>query len=248
MLRQQTLLSGMKRAIEDFLFSVYHAVTTSNVAVGSDLRLSKIRDRTLLMQRSMVRTSLEHLGPVEVGLLARGRVAVHGHAILTGRHVVAVHVLAVHGANIAPIGLRATHDGSHVSSVAISVIHAAHAAGARKMVLVTRHAIHAILNGNHAERMDHAIAGHAVHLVHVAAFRHTRSLLRLGVLLNVSVRVGEMAGSGGVATADGALLEVTLQDVTSRERIAAKNAHVRAVASVLIARVSMCAGTTKETL
>lgn len=195
-----------------------------------------------------MRTRLEHLGPVKVGLLAGGGVAVHGHAILTGRHVVAVHLLAVHGANITPIGLLATHDGSHVSAVTVLVVHTAHAARARQMVLVAGQAVHAVLDGNHTKGMNHAIAGHAVHLVHVALGAHAGRLLGLGlgILLNVRMRVREMASSSGVTTANGALLEVTLQNVTSRERIAAEDAHVRAVASVFMGRVSMICDRTKE--
>ena len=52
------------------------------------------------------------------------------------------------------------------------------------------------------------------------------------VLLQMSLRVGKMAGPGGVATADRALLEVALEDVASRKRIAAENAHIWAVTSV----------------
>lgn len=63
---------------------------------------------------------------------------------------------------------------------------------------------------------------------------HVSSLLGLGllVLLNVSLRVGQVASSRGVTTADGALLEVTLEDITSGKRIAAQDTHVRAVAGV----------------
>jgi hypothetical protein len=54
----------------------------------------------------------------------------------------------------------------------------------------------------------------------------------LRVLLDVGSRVGQVASSGGVSTTDGAFLEVTFQNVTSRKRIAAKNAHVGAVAGI----------------
>ena len=52
------------------------------------------------------------------------------------------------------------------------------------------------------------------------------------VLLQMRLRVRQMAGPGGVSTADRAFLEVALEDIASRKRIAAENAHVWAVASV----------------
>lgn len=45
-------------------------------------------------------------------------------------------------------------------------------------------------------------------------------------LLEVRLRVGQMARARGVAATDGALLEVPLQDVTAREGVAAESAHV----------------------
>lgn len=52
------------------------------------------------------------------------------------------------------------------------------------------------------------------------------------VLLQMRLRVRQMAGPGGVSTADRAFLEVALEDIAPRKRIAAENAHVWAVASV----------------
>ena len=52
------------------------------------------------------------------------------------------------------------------------------------------------------------------------------------VLLQMGLRMGQMAGSSWVSAADGALLEVTLENVTSGESIAAQNTHIRAVSGV----------------
>lgn len=72
-------------------------------------------------------------------------------------------------------------------------------------------------------------------MTHVA-FGTSRFLLSSNVVVLVSPcvseRVGQMGGSSGVSTTNGALLEVTLEDVTSRERIAAQNTHVRSITSV----------------
>lgn len=43
-----------------------------------------------------------------------------------------------------------------------------------------------------------------------------------------------MACTGGVAAANGALLEVALKDITARECIVAENAHVRTITGVCI--------------
>jgi hypothetical protein len=83
--------------------------------------------------------------------------------------------------------------------------------------------------------VNHAVRGHVVqpiHVVHVILIAEACSLLSLSILFNVSLRVGQMARSGGVSTTDGALLEVALQYVTSRKRITAKHTHVRAVAGI----------------
>ena len=52
------------------------------------------------------------------------------------------------------------------------------------------------------------------------------------VLLQMGLRMGQMAGSSWVPAADGALLEVALENVTSGESIAAQNTHIRAVSGV----------------
>lgn len=41
-----------------------------------------------------------------------------------------------------------------------------------------------------------------------------------------------MAHARGVSSSDGALLKVSLEDVTAGKRIAAQHAHVRAVAGI----------------
>jgi hypothetical protein len=58
-----------------------------------------------------------------------------------------------------------------------------------------------------------------------------RSLLLLRPL-DVGVRVRQVGRSGWVTTSDRALLEVALQNITPRERILAKNTHVRAITGV----------------
>jgi hypothetical protein len=83
--------------------------------------------------------------------------------------------------------------------------------------------------------MDHVVTrdvAQPVKVVQITIVCEAGCLLSLLILLNVSLRVGQVTGSGGVSTTDRTLLEVTLQDVTSRKRIAAKHTHVRAVASV----------------
>jgi len=103
------------------------------------------------------------------------------------------------------------------------------------MVLVLGHVVHAVLDGNHAKGMDHVVTrkvAQTIEVVQVAVVGETSSLLSLSVLLDVSLRVGQVACSGGVSTTDRTLLEVALQDVTSGKRIATKNTHVGAVAGV----------------
>lgn len=162
------------------------------------------------------RTSLEHLGPVNGRLLVRVGVAVHGHAILR-RNSVARHMLTVH---VAAIWLRATHNGSrHGAAIAISVDAT-------------------VLNWNHAKGMDHAgVVGHVLkvaHVVHVTLVAKRGSLLGLGVLFDVGLGVRQMAGAGGVTTADRALLEMTFENITSGESVATEDAHVRTITSVCI--------------
>ena len=50
--------------------------------------------------------------------------------------------------------------------------------------------------------------------------------------LQMSLRVRQVASSSGVAAANGALLEVTFQDITPGESVSTKYAHIRSVASV----------------
>lgn len=101
------------------------------------------------------------------------------------------------------------------------------------MVLVRVHVVHTILNWNHTERMVHAVLWHVVEAVELAKVTLvTHSSILLLVPLNVRKRVRKVAHAAGVAAADGAFLEVTLQDITSRERIAAEHTHVRAITRV----------------
>lgn len=162
--------------------------------------------------------------------------AIGGHAVLAGGHAVARHGLAAHGAGdiVAAIGLRTPHDrGGHAS--AIGAIGVTNAARTGHVVLIGAHVVHAILlNGNHAERVVHAILRgeivEPIKLVQITLLAHG-SLLLL-VLLDMRLRMRQVAHTSRVSTANGALLEVTLQDVASREGVAAENTHVRAVTSV----------------
>lgn len=58
---------------------------------------------------------------------------------------------------------------------------------------------------------------------------------RLGPF-QVGLRMREMARSCGVTSAEGTLLEVSFQDIASRERVFAEHAHVRAITGVFIIR------------
>lgn len=203
------------------------------IRVGLDfgLCLSMIRGGSRRMELRLMRTSLEDLRPVEARLLVRVGTAVHGDAVLAGRHAVARHLLAAHVARV----LLLAHDRSHVPPVRVAVIKSTHAARTRELTLVTTHVVHAVLDGDNAKGVDNVLAAHvaqAVEVVQVAAVLHRGLLLGLLVLLDVSLGVGQVAGAGGVATADGALLEVTLEDVASRKGVAAEHTHVGAVASV----------------
>lgn len=59
------------------------------------------------------------------------------------------------------------------------------------------------------------------------------------VLLQVGLRMGQVAGSSWISAADGTLLEVALEDVTSGEGVAAQNAHVRAVSGVFEKKLAL---------
>lgn len=197
---------------------------------GCDLRLSTIRRMKYIVVEGLMRTSLEHLRPIEARLLVPVRSTIHGHSVLTRGHTVARHLLVVHGVrHISTIGLRGSHAGGHVIPVLVG------AAGTREMALVTSHVIHAVRDGNHAKGMNHALSRHvvqAIEVVQVGLVAEANGLLSLSILFNVSLRVGQVASSCGVSTANGALLEVALQNVTSRKRITAKHAHVGAITSI----------------
>lgn len=166
-------------------------------------------------------------------MLVPVRSTIHGHSVLTRGHAVAGHLLVVHRVgDVGAIGLRGTHARSHIVTI---LGMAAVAVGPRKLVLVAGHVAHAVVDGDNAKGVNHAISRHVVHAIevlHVSLVAEASGLLGLGVLLNVSLRVGQVARSRGVPTTDGALLEVALQDVTSGKRITTKHAHIRAVASV----------------
>jgi hypothetical protein len=83
--------------------------------------------------------------------------------------------------------------------------------------------------------VDHVVTrevAQAIEMVEITLVSKTGGLLGLLVLLDVSLRMRQVTRSGGVATTDRALLEVTLQDITSREGVAAENAHVWAITGV----------------
>lgn len=106
--------------------------------------------------------------------------------------------------------------------------------------------------------MDHVVCGQvaqAIEMVEVTLMCEAGGFLSLLlVLLNMSLRMRQVTSSGGVATADRALLEMALQDITSREGIAAKNTHVRAITGMsqkvalkmLGMEVSLCAVRARE--
>jgi hypothetical protein len=97
------------------------------------------------------------------------------------------------------------------------------------------HIIHAVRDWNHAKGVDHVVTGEVaqpIEVVKVTIVSKTGGLLCLLVLLDVSLRMRQVTSSRGVATADRALLEVTLEDVTAREGIAAEDTHVWAITGV----------------
>jgi hypothetical protein len=70
---------------------------------------------------------------------------------------------------------------------------------------------------------------HAIHMIHVALVGLLSILL---LLLNVSLGMRQMTRPSRISSTDRALLEVSLEDITARKRIAAQHAHVWAVAGV----------------
>lgn len=151
---------------------------------------------------------MEHLRPVQVGLLAARRAHV-------GLNTVGGHLLTVHGRHLALVVLRAAHDRRHMAAVAVGVVN--------------------ILNRDHAEWVNHAVGGHVVHaveLVHLALASDYGLLGCLRILFNVSLGVRQVAGASRVTATDGALLEVALEDIRAREGVTAQNTHVGAVAGI----------------
>ncbi|KAI6751599.1 hypothetical protein HG531_006295 [Fusarium graminearum] len=135
------------------------------------------------------------------------------------------------------VGLRSTHDLTvHVPSVSIvTVVETAERAGPRELALILGHVVHAVRDWNHAKGVDHVVTGkvaQTIEVVEITVMSKTSCLLCLLVLLNMGLRMRQVAGSGGVATADRTLLEMTLEDITSREGIAAENTHVWAITGV----------------
>ena len=80
--------------------------------------------------------------------------------------------------------------------------------------------------------MDNPFTWHVVHAIHVIHLALGRLLSILLLLLNVGLRVRQMAHTGGISSSDGAFLKVPLEDITAGKRITAQHAHVRAVAGV----------------
>lgn len=64
--------------------------------------------------------------------------------------------------------------------------------------------------------------------------RCSLSAIWRAVFLQMLLRVLQMVGASGVTTADGALLEMALQDITSAEGILAQVALVGSLASVCV--------------
>lgn len=189
-----------------------------------------------------LRTILEHLGPIGTARSTKHLHAVLllGHAVVgklgvdVGGHVV-VNFLTVISLVEAASASGSTHSGtSHASPVTILIINSIDAAGSRQLILVVAHVVHAIGGGDETKRVDHAVSGHVAHTVHVvqiATLTHSL-LLGLRVLLHVGLGMRQMAGSSGVTATNGALDEMALQNITSREGITAQDTHIRAVAGV----------------
>lgn len=79
-------------------------------------------------------------------------------------------------------------------------------------ILVTSVVVHVVRDWRHAEGIARAIGGQVVQpskIVVVLRIRKATGCLSLGVSLNASLRMGQVAQSGGVAAANGALLEVS---------------------------------------
>jgi hypothetical protein len=179
--------------------------------------------------------SLEHLRPVKARLWVLVGTTIHGHPILTGGHAIARHLLVVH-VGVVAVRLRTTHDRARDGPPIrlIAIVKSADAVGARELILVVGHVAHTVVNGDHAEGVDHAVVGHVVKpvkLVEVALVAHSSVLLLL-ILLDMSLRVRQVTNTSGVTTADGTLLEVAFQDIATREGVTAQNAHVRAITGV----------------
>lgn len=52
------------------------------------------------------------------------------------------------------------------------------------------------------------------------------------ILFQMGLCMRQVTGTGRISTTDGTFLEVSLEDITSRKRIAAENAHIWSVASM----------------
>lgn len=196
-----------------------------------------------------LRTRREHLSPVKAWLLVLVVATIHGHAVLARRHVVVGQLLVETGLHrvldIAAVTLLevasagvAGHARDAAPVLAVAILHPVKTAGAGQLVLVVGEVGHALGHlGHHAERLHDAISRHVVHAIEVVQVsvilaNSGRLLLGGGILLDVSLGVRQVGGTAGVSAADRALLEVTLENVASGERIAAQDTHVRAVARV----------------
>lgn len=150
----------------------------------------------------------------------------------------------------------------HTLAVTVAIVHLTiDAAGPRHLVLVVHQVVDTILGRDETE-LSHVVGyrrhlAHTIDLTTVTLHLHLvllllrlvlslhllllldlllscllSLLLRRGILLNMGLWVRQMAGSSGVAATNGALLEVSLENVTAGERIMAKEAHVGSIAGV----------------
>lgn len=206
------------------------------------IRSEHILCRTKFEMGMRLRTILEHLGPIGTAGSTKHLHAVLllGHAVVgklgvdVGGHVV-VNFLTVISLVEAASASVATHGGtSHAPPVAVLVINPIDAARSRQLILVVAHVVHAIGGGDETKRVDHAIGSHVAHTVHVVHITTLTHGLCLGlrILLHVGLGMRQMAGASGVAATNGALDEMALQDITSREGITAQDTHIRAVAGI----------------
>ena len=194
-----------------------------------DLRLSIIRRRIGIGVGWFMRTGWEHRRPIKARLLGCVLACKHLQIAILGPGHAVVCQLRV------DIGVHVVRNVPIVPSDASAVSVVLHAARPGKLILIVRHAGQAIIRGarDDPERMmTHVIHRHVTHTIHVVHVALGEGFLRSSILLDMRMGMRKMAGSSGVSAANGALLKVTLENVTAGKRIATQHAHVRAVASV----------------